>query len=171
MFYSRLIKGLNFILLFYIKVLAEMAQHSSDSEALLDDSSDQEDAIKPAKEEWYYPPSGGRQRYHHCELCPYKTTKPRYLRVHQEKGCRIPEQLLYGCSFCGFRASSSQSIRLHKGYHTIKLPYQCQLCTYSALTPTRVTLHINRDHPKDSVTPRHWTVVKSHLFQLFFQVF
>ena len=140
----------------------EMAQPWSDSSAAqLDINSHQKPVIIPIKEEWYYPPSGGRQRYYHCGKCAYKTKMRARLQLHHEKGCRLFEELPYGCSFCGFRSTNLKSIETHNEYHEIKSPHQCSICTYSALSQAPLTRHINRDHPLDFVAPSHIKVTTS----------
>ncbi len=70
--------------------------------------------------------------------------------LRKEKKCKCQatsgERGTYKCSFCGFRTSRVNSLKIHEALHSKRSRYQCKKCSYSAMQWKHLKNHLMFHH-------------------------
>ena len=80
---------------------------------------------------------------HTCYLCEYNTTRPVYLRIHQENK---HEGIKYSCDQCELQGSGLPTVKRHQEIKNEGLRYSCGDCEYQGAAPTNLKCHQESQH-------------------------
>ncbi|XP_044758662.1 zinc finger protein 26-like [Coccinella septempunctata] len=97
-----------------------------------------------------------REKVHQCPHCPFNTLWVTYMKLHikrkhtENNESESTEKKDFQCQYCTYKAISLSHLKIHENKHTKAIEYKCNQCDFKTTWYGYLKFHIKRKHSAKS---------------------